>query len=135
MDNLFDFDDTPALAYAGTSGWSGTDTSRERAKRNDANGTTLTTQKSVLDAVECSGFDGMTVADIRKQFPDRHHGTLSGALTNLHMEGQLLRLKAKRMGCKIYVVPRYQSNRDIEPPKRNRQLLTICPHCNQNLFE
>ena len=135
MDNLFDFDDTPALPYAGTSGWSGTDTSRERATRNDANGTTLTTQKLIWDAVECSGVDGMTVADIRWQFPEKHHGTLSGALTSLHMKGQLLRLKAERLGCKIYVVPRYQSGRDIESPKRNRQLLTICPHCNQNLFE
>lgn len=134
MDNLFDFDELPALAYAGTSGWSGTDTSRERAKRNDATGRTATTQKAILDAVECSGFDGMTVAEIRQQFPDRHHGTLSGALTNLHMEGRLFRLKAKRMGCKIYVVPRYQSNRDIESPKRNRQLPSTCPHCNENLF-
>ena len=135
MDNLFDFDELPALAYSGTSGWSGTDTSRERANSNDATGRTATTQKAILDAVDSSGFDGMTVADVRQRFPDRHHGTLSGALTNLHMKGLLFRLKAERLGCKIYVAPRYQSNRDTEQPARNRQLPTTCPHCNQNLFE
>ena len=135
MNNLFDDDELPAVAYAGTSGWSGTDTSRERAERNDANGTTSTTQKLILDAVECSGVDGMTVADIRWQFPEKHHGTLSGALTNLHMEGRLLRLKAKRLGCKIYVAPCNQSGRDIEQPTRNRQLPTACPHCGGSLSQ
>jgi hypothetical protein len=135
MHNLFDDDELPAVAYAGTSGWSGTDTSRERAKRNDQNGTTLTTQKLILDAVQSSGFYGMTIADIRYQFPDRHHGTLSGALTNLHMEGYLLRLTAKRDACKIYVAPCNQSGRDIEQPTRNRQSLTACPHCGGSLSE
>jgi hypothetical protein len=135
MNNLFDNDELPATPYAGTSGWSGTDTSQERAKRNDANGTTSTTQHAILDAVESSGFHGMTVADIRERFPDRHHGTLSGALTVLHMQGHLLRLAAKRMSCKIYVAPRYQSGRDIEQPTRNRQLPAACPHCNGDLSQ
>jgi hypothetical protein len=135
MNNLFDNDELPATPYAGTSGWSGSDTSRERAKRNDANGTTSTTQHAILDAVESSGFHGMTIADIREQFPDRHHGTLSGALTVLHMEGHLLRLAAKRSACKIYVAPRYRSGRDIEQPTRNRHMPTACPHCGGDLSQ
>lgn len=135
MNSLFDDEPLPATPYAGTSGWSGTDTSLERAERNDANGITSTTQRSILKAVESSGFYGMTVAEIRKKFPDHHHGTLSGALTNLHIDGHVLRLTAKRTACKVYVIPRYRSERDIEEPNRNRRRPTSCPHCGGDLDE
>jgi hypothetical protein len=136
MNSLFDdHDPLPATPYAGTSGWSGSDTSKQRAQRNDANGVTSSTQRAILSAVEASGFYGMTIADIRKQFPDHHHGTLSGALTNLHIDGHVLRLSAKRNACKVYVVGRYRSGRDVEAPNRNRRRPVCCPHCGGDLDE
>lgn len=102
--------------YAGTSGHSGSSTSRERAERRDASGLTGGIQKSVYDLARREGADGITVAEARGIL-DAHHGTVSGALSVLHMEGILERLSERRNRCQVYVLPENVNDRETVPHK------------------
>lgn len=133
MDSLFDIP-PPDLPYAGTSGWSGTDTSEARARRLDESGRTFDMNEKILILVTNHGFYGATVAELRERLPE-HHGTVSGTLTRLHLAGRIARLAEKRGGCKIYVAQNYVSGREVELPSRNKQKLTSCPHCGGDLTE
>lgn len=100
--------DDPILPYSNpvpNSGWSGSDTSRDRAIERDSSGKTVTSQTKILTLVISSGYNGLTVAEARKVLPNDHHGTVSGTLSNLHKAGDIDRLKATRNKCKIYVAP------------------------------
>lgn len=109
------------LTYAGSSGHSGTDTSRERAEREDADGTTGDLQRLVRGAVSASDTRGVTVAELRDYFSDRHHGSLSSALTNLHRAGRIARLTEVRGRCKVYVLPDCIEGRETEQPSMGRR--------------
>jgi hypothetical protein len=101
--------------YDGTSsGWSGSDTSRERAERHDADGTTRGNQRRILAAAGGTRNEGVTIAELRELFSAVHHGSLSGALSNLHMNGDLARLTETRGKCKVYVLPEYVNGRETE---------------------
>ena len=52
------------LPYAGTSGHSGSDTSRERAERNDRDGTTMRHQGDVMTVLRARGADGMNWREV-----------------------------------------------------------------------
>ena len=106
------------LTYNGTSGWSGSETSKQRALTEDASGKTAHVQQSVLHAVAAAGFSGVTVAELRDLFPGNHHGSISGALTNLHRAGRIMRLSETRDRCKIYVLPDFIDHREFEVPKQ-----------------
>ena len=97
-----------------SSGWSGTETSRDRAKEADSSGVTSRTQRQVLDEVASAQQRGRTIAEIRDLLPQQHHGALSSALTNLHRAGKVARLTEKRGRCKVYVLPGYVGNRPTE---------------------
>lgn len=105
------------LTYGGTSGWSGTDTSRQRAESQDRDGTTGIVQRQVLSLVLSSMARGVTVAEVRLMLPGRHHGSISSALTNLHRAGRIARLAEQRERCKVYVNPMYVGERETEQPK------------------
>jgi hypothetical protein len=107
---------TYGAAGSETSGWSGTDTSRQRAEEQDINGVTARTQQKVLSRVVSSQGEGRTIAEIRDLLPEHHHGALSGALTNLHRAGKVARLAEKRGRCKVYVLPEYVEGRPTEAP-------------------
>lgn len=92
-----------ALPYNGTSGHSGTDTSQERAERRDSNGSTSRVQSELLALLDAGGSLGYTIKEIREAFPQDHHGTLSGALSNLHAAGKIVMLETKRNKCHVYV--------------------------------
>jgi hypothetical protein len=109
---------TPSLPYAGTSGWSGSDASRERAEERDRSGKTATTQQMILDRMTRLGPDGQTIKDLREAYRTEHHGTLSGALTALHKAGRIARLTEKRDRCSIYVAPEFVNGRETVEPKR-----------------
>lgn len=111
----------PITPYAGTSGWSGSAASEERARSRDANGKTATVQQRVAEMVERSGSQGRTIAEIRNWIPNEHHGTLSGALTVLHKGGKVLRLTTRRGKCSVYVAPQFLLGREAVPPKRLKQ--------------
>lgn len=111
-----------SLPYAGTSGYSGTATSEERAHERDSSGKTATVQQRVLAYVLSKWTDGATIAEIRVAIPDEHHGTLSGALTALHKSGQITRLKDERRGkCSVYVHRAHINGRETVAPRRMKQ--------------
>lgn len=108
----------PALPYAGTSGWSGSDTSRERAVREDEDGTTTSRQKMVLAFADERGEEGITYPDLCERF-EWHHGQASGALSVLHKAGHLARLVETRDRCAVYVKPSMIAGRKTAPHGRN----------------
>jgi hypothetical protein len=111
----------PSLPYAGTSGYSGTEASEERARSRDANGRTATLQARVEDYISLGFGIGRTIAEIRDRFPTEHHGSLSGALTALHKAGRIQRLALQRGRCSVYVLPDYVMDRETVPPKQRGQ--------------
>lgn len=124
-----------SLPYAGTSGHSGTDTSRERAEKSDSTGKTNKRQKYTLALLggphalgdrTWGGMHGVTVKELREA-TGWHHGVASSVLTNLHISGQIARLEEKRDRCHVYVVPRFVAGRALSPytpNKRNRKVET-----------
>lgn len=106
----------PVLPYGGTnpsSGYSGSNTSAQRARQNDSSGKTAETQVKILSALTSAGTYGMTVAEAR-EVVGRHHGVVSGCLSNLHKVDAIARLAATRDGCKIYVMPNRVAGRKTE---------------------
>lgn len=103
--------------YAGTSGWSGSETSRERAEREDADGTTSKRQRRALRWLDVSQARGMTWKDmaIRNGW---HHGQASGVLSVLHKAGKIERLTERRDRCQVYVLPEYVNDRETVPHGR-----------------
>jgi predicted HTH transcriptional regulator len=118
----------PVLPYAGTSGYSGTDTSKERAVSQDKSGKTAALQKKVIAILEENKSFGATWQECANWL-EMHHGTISGALSVLHKTGYISRLKDKRNGCKVYVLPNYVNGRIVEFQKQKK----CCPNCGWNL--
>ena len=115
------FPPLPALAFRdGTSsGFSGTDTSRDRAKERDANGKTSEVQQADLNSLRLSLRKGRTVAELDEALAHLgHHGTISGAVSNLHKKGLIARLAEKRGKNKIYVMPHNVDGRETETQGR-----------------
>lgn len=108
----------PLLPYNGTSGWSGSETSKERAENADASGETSENQAFTLKALKTVGDDGMTWQEL-SALTGWHHGKSSGALSNLHKGRQIQRLKQRRGGCQIYVSNDYVNGRELAPYKPN----------------
>lgn len=106
--------DLPALPYAGTSGHSGSSTSRERAEHEDSSGVTGKRQGRVLEHVDYLGTEGATVREIRIGL-SLHHGQASAALSNLHSAGHLVRLTERRERCQVYVTPDNVNGREVVP--------------------
>lgn len=102
-----------------SSGHSGSDTSKERAHRRDANGQTMRLQSRIGVMLHARKLRGMTVAEARKCFSDSHHGSISGSLTGLHKSGKIARLADTRGRCKIYVDLEYVDGRTTERPRIN----------------
>jgi hypothetical protein len=115
--------DLPITPYdRGTSsGHSGSETSEERSLERDASGKTALTQKRMLHLVDGQGRIGLTVAEARRLVPDEHHGSISGALSNLHQKGLIVRLKERRDRCQVYVLPEFAFTRETVPHGRNKQ--------------
>jgi hypothetical protein len=119
--------DLPVTPYAGTSGWSGTDTSRYATEYADTNGITADSQRAVLEYLYAARLNGATVVDLRAAYPRMHHGRVSGALSVLHMKGHIVMLATVRDRCHVYVAPPFTSGRDTVPHRSNKP--AVCPHC------
>lgn len=105
--------DEVALPYAGTEGFAGSDTSRQRALDDVVKGTASKRQRYILILASRAQEKGITVAELRD--PNLHHGRVSGALSVLHKVGKLARLTEVRGKCKVYVLPAYVNGRPTEP--------------------
>lgn len=115
----------PELPYNGSSGWSGSETSKERADRADASGETANRQQTVLDMLNTRGHAGLTVKELRET-TGWHHGLASGTLSALHKAGTIQRLKGpRRTRCKVYVAVDYVAGRETEP----QGVVRLCEDC------
>lgn len=118
----------PELPYNGTSGHSGTNTSRARALSADRSGKTALRQAQALNLLAGRTTVGLTWKEL-SEYTGLHHGTASGVLSVLHKAGRIARLKESRNGCKVYVDLRCVNNRQVETQGRKKS----CPHCGGNL--
>jgi hypothetical protein len=116
----------PSLPYDRdtSSGWSRTDTSRERAEDRDASGKTADVQSKVLRLANDCGARGITVVEARGHRGLEHHGTCSQALSNLEKDGRLVLLAERRNRAHVYVLPRYAQDRERAPERHRRTDLT-----------
>jgi hypothetical protein len=113
--------------YAGTSGFSGTDTSRQRALDDDRSGRTRERHQLTMRWLLAAGADGYTWFEL-SETTGWHHGVASGALTRAHRIGDAARLaetRGKGKQSKVYVHRDYVNGRPTEPyrPKPRMQLL------------
>jgi hypothetical protein len=120
-------DDGVSLPYAGTSGWSGSSTSRARAVTADASGETSYRQSAALFALFQAGPEGMTWKELGDKM-GWHHGTASGALSVLHKDAKIARLTETRDRCKVYVHLYYVDEREVEAHGRKVKPCSNCGH-------
>ena len=118
----------PELPYNGTSGHSGTNTSKGRALHADRSGKTALRQAQALNLLAQRKLVGMTWKEL-SEITGLHHGTASGVLSVLHKAGRIARLKETRKGCKVYVDVACIQGRVVERQGRKKN----CPHCGGDL--
>ncbi len=118
----------PLTPYAGTSGWRGSEASRDRVMQDDANGSTSLKQRISLHRVRTQGARGLTWKELG-EIENWHAGQSSGVLSVLHKEGFIYRLKEKRNRCSIYVTEEYINNRATS----ERKVQDTCKHCGGKL--
>lgn len=111
-------DVTPILPYAGTSGWSGSQTSRQRATTADSNGLTSKRQRTVTHLLRQAGEQGLTWNELGQKM-NLHHGSASGLLSVLHKTNVIRRLTETRNRCQVYVLPEYVNDRTTSPYRPN----------------
>jgi hypothetical protein len=129
MTNNLDAYVNAVLPYNGTSGWSGTNTSENRALNNDRSGRTSEVQGEVIYQLGLSGGDGLTWKEL-SEYTDWHHGTVSGALSVLHKAGKISRLLETRNRCRVYVLTEYVYGRETDSQGRKPK---ECPNCGHHL--
>jgi len=118
-------DDGVSLPYAGSSGWSGSNTSKDRADAADGSGVTSWRQSAAIAALYVAGSEGMTWQELGSVM-GWHHGTASGLLSVLHKDSRIARLTEARDRCKVYVHLDYVGGRDVEAHGRKAK---PCPNC------
>jgi len=120
---------TAYVPYNGTAGWSGTDTSQDRALYNLRTGRELNNQQKALALLKDARLNGLTWKELSER-TGMHHGTASGVLSVLHKSGAILRTTKARNGCKIYCSIEYQEAVANEVYKEKAKL---CPHCGNDI--
>jgi len=118
-------EDGAVLPYAGTSGWSGSETSQARATSADSSGVTSYRQSAALFALYAAGVDGLTWKELG-DVQGWHHGTATGVLSVLHKAERIARLSMVRDRCKVYVHVDYVAGRETEQQGRKSR---PCPNC------
>lgn len=116
----------PSLPYAGTSGWSGSETSRKRALNADVSGLTSHNQRLAMDLLEDYAAEGMTYFEFGLAV-GKGHGTTSGVLSDLHKDGRIARLRETRNNRKVYVLHEWVNGRETEEHLGNKP--RCCPNC------
>lgn len=102
-----------------TGGWSGSDTSHERARHERATGALRRRQTAALAMLADEKEHGATWREVAAAI-GAHHGSASGVLSNLHKAGRIARLSEKRKRCKVYVLPDYVAGRAHEAYGRKK---------------
>jgi hypothetical protein len=120
---------TPYVPYNGTAGWSGTDTSMQRAIDNIYSGREENNQQKALHLLKHMGKLGLTWKELANE-TGWHHGTASGVLSVLHMSGAIVRTYTRRNRCKVYVHQNFKDEVKVEPYKKREKL---CPNCGHDI--
>lgn len=102
--NLFD-DQEPSdeelMPYAGTAGFVNQPASKDRAKRETANGKAIKRARQILHTLSQHP-EGLTYQQVGDLL-NLHHGQSSGALSILHQNGVVFMLHKKINRCHVYV--------------------------------
>lgn len=101
-----------------TEGHSGTETSKSRARDDQATGRGKARQALLLAHLDHLGRWGATIGELRNEFPDLHHGQISSALSNLDRDGKVVMLAAERGKSHVYVLTTWRNDRDLAPRRR-----------------
>ena len=117
------------VPYNGTAGWSGTDTSQQRAIDNIHSGRELNNQQLALLLLKKAGANGLTWKEMATA-TGWHHGTASGVLSVLHKSDAIVRTIKIRNKCKVYVHQNYKDQVMHEVYKKREKL---CPHCGNDI--
>jgi hypothetical protein len=120
---------TPYVPYNGTAGWSGTDTSEQRALDNLYSGRELNNQQLALKYLKSRNDYGITWKELAIE-TGWHHGTASGVLSVLHQSGAIVRTIKTRNKCKVYVHQDYKDQVIHEVYKKREK---FCPHCGNDI--
>ena len=118
--------DDPSLPYAGTSGWSGSATSKDRATRDDADGTTTFRQSQIIHFLAGRGIQGATWKEAADHL-GWHHGQVSGTLSVLHKVEKIDRLIERRNRCAVYVLPQFRMGRPSTAQGRKTRRAAVEP--------
>jgi hypothetical protein len=122
----------PALPYAGTSGWSGSQTSYERVKIVDESGATAKYQKMFLSDLRKAGNEGLTSREWGLMH-DLEHQTYSSVPSVLHLGGFVARLTQRRGRHQIYVLLDWVNGRTLAPHKSNQKKILNCTNCGHEM--
>lgn len=117
------------VPYNGTAGWSGTDTSQQRAIDNIHSGRELNNQQLALRLLKLANVNGLTWKELATE-TGWHHGTASGVLSVLHQSGAVVRLFKTRNRCKVYMHQDFKGGMLVETYKKRKKL---CPHCGNDI--
>jgi hypothetical protein len=117
------------VPYNGTAGWSGTETSQQRAIDNIHSGRELNNQQLALLLLKKAGANGLTWKEMATA-TGWHHGTASGVLSVLHKSDAIVRTIKIRNRCKVYVHQNYKDQVMHEVYKKREKL---CPHCGNDI--
>lgn len=113
MSKIMIFDSDHDLGYGDTLGWSGSDTSRERAEDEAESGLASARLSHALDLLQRAGPYGLTWNEL-SGLTSWHHGQASGTLSVLHKTHKIMRLHDRRGRSKIYVTPDNVAGRLVE---------------------
>jgi DNA-binding transcriptional ArsR family regulator len=116
--------DDPTRPYQGSSGHSGSDTSRERAERRDGDGTTGKAAVRMFSEVALRGGYGLTCHEAQQRL-GIGHGSASWALSVLHKAGKIARLEDRRVGQHVYVTPAHVNGRPLSPYRRQQSRVVL----------
>lgn len=83
----------------------------------------MSTSNSALQFARLQGARGVTARELGEHM-NTHHGSASGALSNLHRKGKLVRLQERRDRQSVYVLPEYVRRREQVQPRINQSSLT-----------
>jgi hypothetical protein len=117
------------VPYNGTAGWSGSDTSQQRALDNIHSGREENNQQKALRLLKLRGTTGLTWKELSLD-TGWHHGTASGILSILHMSDAIVRTYTVRNRCKVYVHQNFKDEVKVEPRKKPEK---FCPHCGHDI--
>ena len=118
---------TVYVPYNGTAGWSGTDTSKDRALYNLQTGKELNNQQKALALLKGARLNGLTWKEL-SEHTGMHHGTASGVLSVLHKVGAIIRSTEVRDRCKVYYHPDHADSVIAEVHGSKPKTCTNCGH-------